>query len=314
VNVRQLEAFKAVMELGSFTRAAQKLGLSQPAVSKLILLLEQTCGFALFNRQKNGVVATAEGLMLHSEVDRVFLGIDSVAARAKAIRRLDYGELRLVTFPSLAARVMPPIIASFLETKPGLRLEMSNRNSWLLLDRVATHGVDVGFGMVATNRPGLRFEQLCGMTAVCVLPPGHRLAGRDVIDAADLHGERFVGMLEEDRAQFQVDKAFAASGAQREIALKVQSTEACCSFVAAGCGVSVVDPLSTVGFDRRELVVRPFHPVVGYDIWTVFPSFKEPSLGTRALVAHLQVHLPRRLQQIEAVIAGHPRDSGQAGS
>ncbi len=221
MNLRQIEAFKAVMELGSFTKAAQKLCLSQPAVSKLILLLEQSCGFSLFNRQKNGVSATAEGVMLHSEVERVFLGIDLVAARAKAIRRLDYGELRLVTFPSLAARVLPSIIASFLVDRPWLRLEMSNRNSWLLLDRVATHGVDVGFGMVAANRPGLRFERLCGMTAVCVLPPGHRLAGRGVIDAADLHGERFIGMLEEDRAQFQVDEAFVASGAEREMALKV---------------------------------------------------------------------------------------------
>lgn len=311
MNIRQLEAFKAVMELGSFTRAGQRLGLSQPAISKLILLLEHASGFALFHRQKNGVVATAEGRMLYSEVKRVFLGIDSVSARAKAIRRLDYGELRLAAFPSLAARVLPSIIASFLEARPAVHLEMFNRNSWLLLDRVATQGIDVGFGMVTDSRPGLRFERLCGMQAVCVLPPGHRLEDRDVIDAADLHRERFVGMLEEDRAQFQVDEAFAARRVERDMALKAQSTEACCSFVAAGCGVSVVDPLSTVGFDGRDLLVRPFRPIVSYDIWTVFPSFKQPSLGTLALVAHVQEHLPRRLRGIEADIVGGRR-SGHA--
>ncbi len=68
--------------------------------------------------------------------------------------------------------------------------------------------------------------------------------------------------------------------------------------------MSVVDPLSTVGFDIRDLVVRPFRPVVGYTIWTVFPSFKEPSLATCALVKHVQEHLPRRLQEIEAAIGG----------
>src|SRR5437868_2605064 len=101
MNVRQLEAFKAIFELGSFTRAAEKLHLSQPAVSKLIFLLERTCGFALFHRQRNGVVPSAEGKALYSEVERVFLSVESVASRARAIRQFDYGEISLVAFPSL---------------------------------------------------------------------------------------------------------------------------------------------------------------------------------------------------------------------
>ena len=99
MNIRQLEAFKTIMELGNFTRAAEKLHLSQPAVSKLILLLERKCGFALFHRRRNGVIPTAEGQMLHSEVERVFLSVDSVSARARAIRQFDYGEINLVAFP-----------------------------------------------------------------------------------------------------------------------------------------------------------------------------------------------------------------------
>jgi DNA-binding transcriptional LysR family regulator len=302
MNIRQLEAFKAVVELGSFTRAGQKLGLSQPAISKLIFLLERKCGFPLFIRQRNGVVVTAEGEMLHAEVERVFLGVDSVAARAKAIGRLDHGEIRLVTFPSLAARILPPILATFLTGRPSLRIEMASRNSWILLDSVASQGIDVGFGMVATERPGLRFEKLCSMNAVCVLPPGHRLASLEVIDASDLHGERFVAMLEEDRAQLQVDQAFAASGAARDIVLKAQLTESCCSFVAAGVGVAVVDALSAAGFGAQELIVRPFRPRIAYDIWVVLPSFREPSLATRAMIAHVREVLSLRLAELADAI------------
>lgn len=295
MNIRQIETFKAIMELGSFTRAGERLGLSQPAVSKLVLLLERKCGFSLFHRQRNGVVATAEAQMLYAEVERVFLGVDSIQARARAIQKLDHGEIRLVTFPSLAARILPPILAEFLEARPVLRVEMSSRNSWLLIERIATQAVDVGFGMFAADRPGVRFEKLCTMRAVCVLPPGHRLAERDVIHAADLAGERFVGMSEEDRAQLQVDKVFAESGAERNVVLTAQLTEACCSFVAAGVGVSVVDPLSTEGFARDQLVVRPFRPAVDYDIWVVLPSFREAALGTRALVDHVRTGLTRKL-------------------
>jgi DNA-binding transcriptional LysR family regulator len=302
MNIRQLEAFKAIVELGSFTRAAEKLHLSQPAVSKLILLLERTCGFALFHRQRNGVIPTAEGEMLYSEVERVFLSVDSVSARARAIRRFDYGEINLVAFPSLATRVLPPILAEFLASKPGLRLTISSRNSWLLVDRVASQGVDVGFGMVAADRPGVRFEKLCSMDAVCVLPAGHRLADRRVVEATDLDGERFVAMVEEDRAQLKVDKAFADCGAVRDIVLKAQLTEACCSFVAAGVGVAVVDPLSTVDFAPDRLVVRPFRPTVTYDIWVATPSFREVSLGTQALISHVRVRLAARLAELAASI------------
>lgn len=302
MNIRQIEAFKAIMELGSFTRAGERLGLSQPAVSKLVLLLERRCGFALFHRQRNGVVPTAEGQMLYGEVERVFLGVDSIEARAKAIRRLDHGEIRLVTFPSLATRILPPILAGFIAARPGLRIEMSSRNSWLLVERVATQGVDLGFGMFASDRPGVRFEKLCSMRAVCVLPPGHRLAAQPVIHAGDLAGERFVGMVEEDRAQLQVDRAFAESGAERNVVIKAQLTEACCSFVAAGVGVSVVDPLSTEGFPASQLVVLPFRPVVDYDIWVVLPSFRKPALGTRALVEHVRGELGSKLAAMARAI------------
>ncbi|MDF2810074.1 MAG: hypothetical protein K0S56_1105 [Microvirga sp.] len=302
MNIRQLEAFKAIMELGSFTRAAEKLHLSQPAVSKLILLLERKCGFSLFHRQKNGVIPTAEGQMLYAEVERVFLGVESVAARARAIGQFDHGEIKLVTFPSLTTRVLPPILAEFLKAKPALRVTLASRNSWLLVDRVASQGVDVGFGMVSLDRPGVRFEKLCSMEAVCVLPPGHRLADRSVIHAEDLRGERFVAMVEEDRAQLGVDKAFDESGVNRDIVLKVQLTEACCSFVAAGLGVAVLDPLSTVGFGPHELIVKPFVPAITQDIWVITPTFRETPLGTKALIAHVQKRLTEVLDSMAASI------------
>ncbi|MCG5241316.1 LysR substrate-binding domain-containing protein [Azospirillum doebereinerae] len=298
MNIRQLEAFKAIVELGSFTRAGERLHLSQPAVSKLILLLERNCGFALFHRQKNGVIPTAEGEMLYSEVERVFLGVDSVSARARAIRQFDYGEIEIVAFPSLATRILPPILAEFLGSKPGLRVTMSSRNSWLLVDRVASQGVDVGFGMLASERPGVHFEKLCSMDAVCVLPAGHRLAARPVIEAGDLHGERFVAMAEEDRAQLKVDQAFSDCGAVRDIVLKAQLTEACCSFVASGIGVAVVDPLSTVDFAPAQLVVRPFRPRIAYDIWVVTPSFRETALASQALIAHVRTRLTARIVEL----------------
>lgn len=299
MNIRQLEAFKAIMEVGSFTRAAEKLNLTQPAVSKLINLLERRCEFALFERHKNGVSPTAEAEMLYSEVTRVFLGVESVAARAKAIKNFDYGEINLVTFPSLGTHVLPKIIAGFLSNKE-MKVNLLSRNSWLLVDLLASQGVDLGFGMLVTERPGIKFSKLCTMEAVCVLPPGHRLADQKIIHAHDLENEAFISLIDEDRAQFEIDRAFMDQGVARNIVLKVQLTEACCSFVSAGVGVAIVDPLSTVGFREDELLVKTFHPKIMQTVWVITPIFRQESLGTKALIEYVGRELNKKIAELVA--------------
>src|SRR5690606_28324748 len=118
----------------------------------------------------------------------------------------------------------------------------------------------------------------------------------------DLHGERFIGMVDEDRAQLEIDRVFAESGSERNIVIKVQLTEACCSFVAAGVGVSIVDPLSTEGFTSDQLVVRPFRPAVNFNVWVVMPSFREPSLATKALTEHVRSNLTAKIAAMSAAI------------
>lgn len=303
MNIRQLEAFKAIMQLGSFTRAAEKLNLTQPAVSKLIILLEHKCGFQLFHRQKNGVVPTAEGTMLYSEVERVFLGLETIAARARAIRQFDYGEIDVVAFPSLGTRVLPPILAGFLE-KRQIKVNLTSRNSWLLVDRVATQGVDVGFGMAKIDRPGVQFSLLCSMKGVCVLPANHRLVGKSVVGVHDLEAERFISLTEEDGVQVDIDRVFAEHRVARNVVLKSQLSESICSFVSAGLGVAIVDPISTVGFGGDELVVKPFEPAIRQDIWVITPSFREVSLGARALIQHVKAALSAKIESMDAAIAG----------
>lgn len=295
--IRQIEAFKAVMELGSFTRAAEKLHLSQPAVSKLVAVLEDRCGFPLFLRQKNGVIPTPEGEMLFQEVDRVFTGVEAIAARARAIGCVNHGEINMVAFPSLATRVLPRILAPFLASRPGLRLTLGSRNSWLLVDRVATQGVDVGFGMLQIDRPGVEFAVLCQMDAVCVLPLDHPLASEPIIHAAMLKNERLVTMVNEDRAQARVDEVLHRHDIRSDSVIKVQLTEAICTLVAAKAGIAIVDPLSASGFRADELVVRPFAPRVRQTVWTVTPAFRPTSLATRALITHVGKELSALLAE-----------------
>jgi DNA-binding transcriptional LysR family regulator len=287
---------------GASRTLRKKLILMQPAVCKLIVLLEPQCGFKLFIRQQNGVVPTVEGEMLYAEVERVFLGLESVSARAEAIRKFDYGKIDIVTFPSFGTRVLPPILATFIKDRQ-LTINLSSRNSRLLVDRVATQGVDVGFGMFRPERPGVISELLCSMQAVCVLHPDHPLADRSYISASDLEDERFISLADEDGVQIDIDRVFLERGISRDIVLKSQLTEAVCSFVSAGLGVAIVDPLSTVGFGRHELVVKRFEPQIRQDIWVMTPSFRQTSLSTQSLVKHVRKALATKLDDVAGSLA-----------
>jgi DNA-binding transcriptional LysR family regulator len=140
------------------------------------------------------------------------------------------------------------------------------------------------------------------MQAVCVLPPGHALAQNEVITVPDLQGERFVSLAEEDGVQLDIDRTFAEHGVARNVVLKSQLSEAICSFVSAGLGVAIVDPISTVGFGRDELIVKPFRPTIRQDIWVITPSFREISLGAQALIQHVREALTATINELEARI------------
>lgn len=297
-----MEAFKAVIELGSFTRAGERLNLTQPAVSKLIMLLERKCGFLLFDRSKNGVTPTAEGEMLFEEVDRVFYGLRSIDARIEAIRDFNHGEVNIVAFPSISSRVLPLILADFAKVKPGVKLSLYSRHSWQLVDTIASQRMDIGIGMVRADRPGVSFERLCTMEAVCVMSPQHRLARQQVVNASDLDGERLISLVDEDRAQLDIDRALHDAGARCRVIMQVQLSEAVCTMVSTNVGVAVVDPLSVVDFPQDRLAVRPFAPRIGYDIWIITPAFRKMSRSTRLLADHFRDCVETSVKEIQSQI------------
>ena len=282
MNWRQLEAFRAVMEAGSVTRAAIALHISQPAVSKLLASLARDCGFALFERSGNRLIPTAEAMLLSAEVERAFVGTEQIARHVANIRDLRSGRLSIVAFPALATRALPHFITSFLADHPETSVSLLARSSQPLVDWVAAQQADIGIGLMASDRAGVVFESIGGFDGVCILPLGHRLARKRIVHASDLADETFISLGMEDRSRFRVDQAFERIAIRRRLTIEAHQSEAACAFTAAGAGVSVVDPFSVYSFDRTQLVVKPFRPVVKFDMWLVFPDHRPRSKITDA--------------------------------
>lgn len=284
MNLRQLEAFRAVVETGTVTRAGETLGISQPAVSKLIGHLARECGFALFRRHGNRLTPTAEAITLYAEVERMFVSMEHITRHAAGIRELRSGLLSIAAFPALATRPLPRIVTRFLAEHPDTHVSISSRSGRMLVEWVAANQVDIGIGLLMIEHPAIDYQSAGSVDGVCVMHPRHPLARRKIIRATDLDGQSFISLGAEDRSRFRVDQAFEGHGVRRRIAIEAQQSEAACTFASEGVGVAIVEPFSASEFSPEKLAVRPFQPRIPFDLWLMTPSHRPRSLLLEAFI------------------------------
>ena len=290
-QVRQLEAFQAVMATGGMTRAAEGLHITQPAISKLISSLEEQCGFKLFQRRGNQLSPTMEANLLYGEVQRMLLGTLEIKRKAQEIKEKHFGSLSLAAFPALATRVLPGIITQFCEKHPNVQMSLTGRSSLFMTNWLNAQRVDLGISILRTNQPGMNFERVLRMEAVCALPKGHRFSRHRVLNAKQIATEPFISLGDEDKTRTIIDRYFDAADTQPRIFIQTQLSESACQFVVEGAGVSIVEPLSTMGFSTDQLDVRRISPPLYFDVWAITPTSRNPSLITSEFIEHFSISL-----------------------
>jgi DNA-binding transcriptional LysR family regulator len=264
LSLRQIEAFKAVIENGTISRAAAALHVSQPAMSKMIATLEADADLALFDRVKGRVAPTQLGMRLYDEVDRIFSGVQQVENAIDAIRRDDQGRITIGVMPALSGSFVQQVTTGFLKRHPQAFCFVVSRSSQRIMEWLLTRKVDVGLVNSGLDNPYLASESLMEHPLVCIMPAGHALSAQGVVRPADLDGLPFVSFDPETLTTQRVDTMFAEHGVRPHVALVATVAPTLCEFVAAGLGVSLVHPLMVEGFGDR-LVVRRFEPSIPYD-------------------------------------------------
>ncbi len=283
MNLRQIEAFKAVIETGTVSRAADLLHVSQPAASKLLARFEEAAGFEVFTRERGRLMPTPEALMLYDEVERVFTGADEIVRAARDIQALKRGKLSVGVPMALACGFVQDVIARFLAPRPEVTVSLNARSSPRLLELTAARRMDLAVVGLMSEYPGVEIEPLRRLEGVCVLPPGHRLVGRDVVVPEDLHGEPFVSLSALDHSRPRIDLVFEQAGVRRNLRLDTPMGFAACAFVARGAGVSIVDPLSAEHYRPAGLMAKPFEPPIHFDLYLCFPAGRRPSQLAQSL-------------------------------
>jgi DNA-binding transcriptional LysR family regulator len=297
LNIRQLEAFRAVMVAGSMVGAAEMLRISQPAVSQMIRQFETSSGIQLFERRNGRIFPTPEASLLFAEAERLFIDVGKVARLAHSLRDNKWGALRISAFPAIIRRLLPKILAEYCRDKPEIGITLDSAQSRSMADLVARREVDLALSVLPSDRDDVEAVQIQTLRAVCVLPVGHRLAAQTIVNARDLDGEAFISLGRSDRSRFAVDKVFESLDVKRLLQIEATQSEAACAFVAEGCGVSVVDPISVFGYQDARTIVRAFEPAVSFKLWVLRPKASAQSRLTQDFSRFLE----KRMTELLAV-------------
>jgi DNA-binding transcriptional LysR family regulator len=264
VNLRQIEAFKAIVEAGTVSRAADMLGISQPAASKLLAHLEADSGLRLFDRVRGRLAPTARGMRLYEEVDRIFAGLGQVERSIDQIRREDRGQIVVGVMPALAGDFIQRATTRFLKSRPNVFVSIRARSSQFIADWLVTRQIDIGLISSPIENPYVAAESLMRLPLVCIAPLGHKLAARDSVRIADLADVPQVGFETSSQTRRRIDALFERHRLRPHVVLEATTAPTLCEFVAAGVGVALVHPAMAQSV-RGRVAIRRFRPAVPFD-------------------------------------------------
>lgn len=285
-SLRQIEAFLAVAEAGSFSAAARKMAATQPALSQAVRELEEVLGLRLFFRTTRRVELTAEGSALR---DRLAMGLDvldDALARARDLAQLRSGHLRIAAPPLLASTVLAGLIAEFAARHPGLSFDLADVVSAEIPQLVRRGLADVGVGTFVEGEAGLDRRVLLGDVMALVCRPDHPLA-QGPAGWADLAGERLIGLDRASGLRRLADLGLESAGLDLSPVIVVHQVATALALVEAGMGVAVFPRYAL--HDRGDrLVCQPLEaPRLKREVVMLTATDRAPSPVAEAFARHL---------------------------
>ena len=243
MDTRQLAAFCAVVERKSFSQAAERLGVTQPAVSLQVRSLEKRLGRRLLDRSGRRVEPTEAGMALYRGAQRM------LALEGQLIDELDAGEegelrgaLEVGASTGPGSTVVPVLLCEFQRENPGVAVSLSISDTQSVVDRVAERELELGVVGAARRHRGVIFEPFFRDEVVLACPPGHRFAGRTVT-LAQLREEPLIVMQEGAGVRQVIEDELRRAGTRLrdlEPRLELGLQESVKAAVAAGHGVTFI--------------------------------------------------------------------------
>ena len=296
-TLRQLQYFVAVCEAGTVSGAAHTISVSQSAVTDAIKDLEEDLGVALFERHRRGLFITNRGHQFYRHAARI-LGDVSDARRSFGEEvQPGGGTLQLGVTSLVAGYILSDLLARYRRAQPGVSVTAIEDNGDYLEHLLIGGELDVAVMVIANMRDRVALQAEIFETSPyrLWLPLGHRLAGAEIIEIADIAQEPLI-MLTVDETEENTGKLLSALGARPHVAFRTRSVEAVRSLVATGAGLAILPdliyrPWSLEGDRIESRDVAGALPVV--QVGMVWRRGSELPRAARDFIAMAQAHHPR---------------------
>ncbi len=246
MQLHQLAYALAVADEGSFTRAADRLHLAQPSLSRQVRQLEQELGVLLFNRGpgQGPVTLTPDGAVLVPFMQRVLADVEATGAEARALSGMARGRLAVGATPSLITSALAPALVEFHASHPGIDLAVVEAGSHQLVPQVAAGEVDLALVVLPVTDPLVLTTPLFDDPLVLAIAPDHPFADRRRVRVRDLDGLDLVMFREGYDLRAVTLDACAAAGVEPHLVSEGGEMAGVLSFVAAGLGAAVVPAIA----------------------------------------------------------------------
>lgn len=294
-TARMMEAFHAVMDAGSVSAAARHLGVSQPAVSRLLKQFEAELGFSLFHRAKGKLTPTPEAHRLSVDVGRALDGIERVRRSAEDVRRHGVGRLRVGVTPMLYEAVIRGLLDRFLGAHPHLILTMETGLSEMMVDWLLRDQVEMAFASLLDSHPGVDTIPLIETQSVVLLPADHPLTEKPAVRVEDLVEVPLITMTRRYSSRHRIEQMFRRAGVPMRLRAETNLTSTICDLVRMGQGVAVVNALTWGGGSAHSLEARPLQPRLINRYGVLHLADRGFSRPARQLIASVRKHLAQEM-------------------
>lgn len=275
-KLRQLEAFRAVAQTGSVTRAASELGISQPAASRLLADFSKTVEFPLFTREGGSLIPTAEARYMLAEIGRVFEGLQHLEDLRHNLKDRTAGHLRIACLPGFATSHLPEVLTDFLKERPGVTVTIEPDRPERILEWIIGQQYDCAITDGFAGHPATESFDV-PIRTVCILPADHPLATRKEISPFELREEKLIHPRRDSPFFRRLSKAFTDCDVVMKSWIEVRQFTTACTIVSKGQGAAVVSALDAHQFRDRGVAVVPFVPHFSHRL-----SLLRPVTGSRS--------------------------------
>jgi len=261
MNQRELMLLTTLSRTGSVTGAALSLGMSQPAASAMLRKMEDRLGFPLFARKRRRLELTPNGRALLPGAVHALSALESVDRLAEGLGGGGYRRLVVGAVPVVGASILPPLVQALREERPEVSVSLISGTANEVTDMVLEQRLDLGVIFGTATGEHLGSKSVATLELHCLMRADHPYAARKAVSVDDLAAVPYVAHSRRLPLGALTAHALEQRGHRFTPAVEVTQFSAACAFVAAGCGITVVEELTSLYARHLGLVARPFrHP------------------------------------------------------